>query len=127
MSIFERSVTCSFFFRNCTHILTRTQRKKFEDMFLVKIANKGTSLNRPFLHLSMADNVIAFRCSSVIYPRLLVSPSHFQYSLSIFSIEIVNGIPLWDFYVNDSQRALKINNHSRIIYRNDNIARLVKT
>ena len=33
------------FFRNCTHILTRTQGKKFEDMFLVKIASKGTSLN----------------------------------------------------------------------------------
>ena len=32
------------FFRNCTHILTRTQRKKFEDMFLIKIASKGTSL-----------------------------------------------------------------------------------
>ena len=32
------------YFRNCTHILKRTQRKKFEDMFLVKIANKGTSL-----------------------------------------------------------------------------------
>ena len=45
MSIFQRSVTCSFFFRNCTHILIRTQGKKFEDMFLVKIASKGTSLN----------------------------------------------------------------------------------
>ena len=33
-----------FFFRNCTHILTRTQGKKFEDMFLVKIASKRTSL-----------------------------------------------------------------------------------
>ena len=33
-----------FFFRNCTHILTRTQGGKFEDMFLVKIASKGTSL-----------------------------------------------------------------------------------
>ena len=43
MSIFQRSVTCSFFFRNCTHILTRTQGKKFEDMFLIKIASKGTS------------------------------------------------------------------------------------
>ena len=42
MSIFERSVTYSFF-RNCTHILTRTQRKKFENVFFVKIANKGTS------------------------------------------------------------------------------------
>ena len=35
-----------FFFRNCTHILTRTQGEKFEDMFLVKIASKGTSLTR---------------------------------------------------------------------------------
>ena len=34
-----------FFFRNCTHILIRTQKKKFEDTFLVKIASKGTSLN----------------------------------------------------------------------------------
>ena len=33
------------FFRNCTHILTRTQGGKFENMFLIKIANKGTSLN----------------------------------------------------------------------------------
>ena len=33
-----------FFFRNCTHILTGTQGKTFEDMFLVKIANEGTSL-----------------------------------------------------------------------------------
>ena len=32
------------FFRNCTQLLTRTQWKKFEDMFLIRIANKGTSL-----------------------------------------------------------------------------------
>ena len=31
-----------FCFRNCTYILTRTQGM-FEDMFLVKIASKGTS------------------------------------------------------------------------------------
>ena len=65
-------------------------------------------LNRPFFHLSMADNVIAFRCSSVIYPHLLLSPSHFQNSLSTFSIERVNGMPLRDFYPSDFQRALKI-------------------
>ena len=41
MSIFK---SCSFFFRNCTHILTRIKGKKFENMFLVKITNKGTSL-----------------------------------------------------------------------------------
>ena len=47
MSIFQRSVTCSFFFlRNCTHILARTQEEKFEDMFLVKIASKRTSLKK---------------------------------------------------------------------------------
>ena len=34
-----------FFSRNCTHILTRTQGKKFEYMFLAKIASEGTSLN----------------------------------------------------------------------------------
>ena len=33
-----------FFFRNCNHILTRTQGEKFEDIFLVKIASKETSL-----------------------------------------------------------------------------------
>ena len=35
-----------FFFRNCAHILTRAKGKKFEDMFLVKIASKGTSLKQ---------------------------------------------------------------------------------
>ena len=35
-----------FFFRNCTHILTKTQGKKFEGMFLVKITSQGTSLKR---------------------------------------------------------------------------------
>ena len=49
MSIFERSITCSFFFMNCTHILTGTQGEKFEDMFRVKIANRGTTLKE--LHL----------------------------------------------------------------------------
>ena len=28
------------FFSNCTHLLTRTQEKTFEDVFLIKIANK---------------------------------------------------------------------------------------
>ena len=46
-------------------------------------------------------------CSTVIYPHLLLSPSHFQNSLSTFSIERVNGIPLWDFCASDFQRALK--------------------
>ena len=40
MSVFERSVTYSFSSRNCTQILTRTQGRKFEYMFLVKIAVK---------------------------------------------------------------------------------------
>ena len=65
-------------------------------------------LNRPCFHLSMADNVIAFQCSSVIYPiysfRFLISKT----LCSMFSIKRVNGIPLWDFYRSDFQRALKI-------------------
>ena len=45
MSIFKRSVTCSFFLPSFAHILTRTQGEKLEYTFLVKIASKGTSLN----------------------------------------------------------------------------------
>ena len=49
------------------------------------------------------------RCEvHLLYPHLLLSPLHFQCSLSTLSIERVNGIPLWDFYVSDFQRALKI-------------------
>ena len=40
-----------FCFKNFTHVLKRTQLRKVEDLFLVKIANKGTSL-RPSLKLS---------------------------------------------------------------------------
>ena len=46
ISIFQMSVTWSFFFWSCTHILSRSQEEKFEGMFLVKIENKGTSLNQ---------------------------------------------------------------------------------
>ena len=42
---FPKVGNMQFSFRNCTHISTRTQGKKFEDMFLVKIAIKGTSLH----------------------------------------------------------------------------------
>ena len=33
---FSKVGNVQFFFRNCTHILTRTKGEKFEDMFLVK-------------------------------------------------------------------------------------------
>ena len=65
-------------------------------------------LSRPFFPSSMADNINAFRCFSVIYPHLLLSPSHFQHSLSTLSIERVDGIPLQDFCASDFQRGLKI-------------------
>ena len=71
----------------------------------------------------MADNVIAFRFSSVLYPNLLLPLSHFQNSLSTFSVD---GIALWDFRERFS-KSIENDNHSRIIYRNDDIARLVKT
>ena len=41
---FSKVGNMQFFFRNRTHILTKTRGEKFEDMFLVKIASKGTSL-----------------------------------------------------------------------------------
>ena len=41
---FSKVGNMQLFYRNCTHILTRTQGEKFEHMFLVKIASKGTSL-----------------------------------------------------------------------------------
>ena len=44
MSIFERSVTCSFFQELYSHI-EKNSGEKFEEIFLVKIANKGTSLS----------------------------------------------------------------------------------
>ena len=61
-----------------------------------------------FFHPSVADNVIACRSSSVIYPNLPLSQSHFQTSLFSFSIERVNEIPLWDFCESDFQRVSKI-------------------
>ena len=47
-----------FFLRNCTHILTRTQGGKFDDMLLVKIASTVTPL-RQFLSISEYTCVIA--------------------------------------------------------------------
>ena len=41
---FSKVGNMQFSFRNCTHILTRTQGKKFGDMLLDKLASKGTSL-----------------------------------------------------------------------------------
>ena len=46
MSIFERSVTFGFFQELYSHI-DKNSGKKFEDIFLVKIVNKGTSLSCP--------------------------------------------------------------------------------
>ena len=47
MSIFERSVTLVFFQELYSHI-DKNSGEKFEDMFLVTIVSKGTSL-RPIL------------------------------------------------------------------------------
>ena len=44
MSISERSLITCRFFSGIVVTLTRTQGEKFDYMFLVKIASKGTSL-----------------------------------------------------------------------------------
>ena len=38
----------------------------------------------------------------------MISSSHVQSPLFTFSVDRVNGMPLWDFCVSDFQRALKI-------------------
>ena len=50
ISISEMSVTCSSFFQELHSHIDKNSGKKFEDMFLVKIANKGT-----FLSISVDD------------------------------------------------------------------------
>ena len=72
--------------------------------------------------------------------HLMLSPEHFQYSLSTFSINRVGDASFSVNRVGDANRdaslgflrqrfSTSIENdiHSRIIYRNDVIARLVKT
>ena len=56
MSIFQRSVTCSFFQELHSHI-DKNLGEKFEDMFLVKIASKGTSLTIVFLLYQTDDTI----------------------------------------------------------------------
>ena len=43
------------FFRICTRILTRAQGKMFEDLFLVKIANKASLLRSRRVHLKSQE------------------------------------------------------------------------
>ena len=67
----------------------------------------------------------------------MLSNSYFKSSLSTISIKSVNAMSLWYFLQSHFEVVLKImtiaelfivmnNDNSRIIYRNDNIARLVK-
>ena len=49
-------------------MLTRTQRKKFEDMFLVRIANKGTSLKRfNFDHFNFPGKFLLSYNTAMVY------------------------------------------------------------
>ena len=62
---FPKVGNIKIFFRNCTHILTRTQGEKFEDMFLVKIASRGTSLNHntvTLVHYCLKNYVAVWSC-----------------------------------------------------------------
>ena len=68
MSIFERSVSCSCFQGLYSHI-DKNSGKKFEDMFLVEIANNGTSL----IHILFSYFFYVFSaasCPSSCYRRL---------------------------------------------------------
>ena len=72
---FSKVSNMQFFSRNCTYVLTRTQGEKFEDMFLVKIASKGTSL-KPIIEEKLESfgvaepTFIGFK-KLVFYPNLV--------------------------------------------------------
>ena len=60
MSIFERSVTYSFFQELYSHV-DKNSGEQFEDMFLAKIASQGTSLIKRNLKLTtLINNVWPF-------------------------------------------------------------------
>ena len=69
-----------FFSRNCTHILTRTQGGKFEYMFFVKIARKGTSLmskqTNNTIHFFFIFSIMDF------HPVLCCPSSHLRFVLT---------------------------------------------
>ena len=62
---FSKVGNMQFFFRNCTRLLTRTQGKKFEVTFLVKIASKGTSLSEFYYYLHSY-----IFCMEIIWPPI---------------------------------------------------------
>ena len=55
----------------CAHILTRTQGNKFDNMFLVKIASKGTSLIYEHIIYHVKDDC-AFSLLHQELPQILV-------------------------------------------------------
>ena len=75
MSISERPATSTFFFQKLYSHIDKNSGGKFEDMFLIKIASKGTSLD-PSTHLRLdlkkndwvLDGVILFRITFFILP-----------------------------------------------------------
>ena len=68
MSIFERSVKCSFFFQELYSHIDKKSREMYEDMFLVKVANKGTSLSDLFVNeLSPSFNFISHKAKLEIF------------------------------------------------------------
>ena len=82
-----RSLKCEVGYELSTSKLSNSDSSSSCFLLSNRLNSLMVLLNQPFFHLSMADNVVAFRCSSVIYPHLLLSPSHFENSLSTFSIE----------------------------------------
>ena len=59
-----------FCFTDCTYILTRTQGEKFEEMFLVKIVSKGTSLRIIRIICSLARSLC--KSTDKIWPQIKI-------------------------------------------------------
>ena len=77
MSIFERLVTCRVFFQELYAHIDKNSGEKFEDMFLVKIANKGNPLTIRLLLVCcslgyMAVNIVRLAASQFSKIRRLI-------------------------------------------------------
>ena len=95
MFIFEKSETCSFFLRNGTHILTRTHRKKCEDVFIFNIANQGTSLREILFH-ALSELTQTFKGV-----KKLLSIQFFCVDPDVVQVCFENSLPfVFDVYMN---------------------------
>ena len=92
------------------------------------ISDNGCPI-KAHLKCKIFDTHLVFICNTFNHKsKISTNPKMMTFGAPV--ADVLNGIPLCDFYPSDFQRAHKMIITaviSRIIYCNDNIARLVKT